>query len=102
MKKIILIGAAPVHGVIRYPSEGAFTISASKPKDDADRVITADEAAALVDVGLAEPDDLDTLKIGELRDRALDAGADVGPKATKAELADAIRDRRENNDGGDQ
>jgi hypothetical protein len=96
MKKIIWIGAAPVHGVIRYPSEGAFTVSASAPKDADDRVVTADEANALVDVGLAVEDDVDALKVAELRDLAAKEGADVGPAAKKAELVEAIRDNRSN------
>lgn len=101
MKKIILLGAAPIHGKIRFPSEGVFTVAAAAPTDDSDRVVTADEAAGLVDVGLAIDDDVHTLKVDELRGLADKEGANVGPADKKADLVDAIRDHRENNDGGD-
>jgi hypothetical protein len=83
MKKIVLIGAAPVAGKIRYPSEGPIDAS-------------PDEAADLIKVGLAKADDVDALKIDELRTVASAEGVEIGPAAIKADLADAIRDRRQN------
>lgn len=100
MKTIILLGAAPIRGTIRFPSEGAFTVTAAEPQSADDRFVTADEAESLIEVGLAKPDNLRTLKVGELRDVAEDEGANVGPTATKSDLVEAIVDHRENKDGG--
>ncbi len=83
MNKIILIGAAPVAGKMRYPSEGVIEAS-------------PEEANDLIKVGLAKADDIDTLKIDELRAVAAAENVDIGPAALKDELATAIRDRRQN------
>jgi hypothetical protein len=83
MKKIVLIGAAPVDGIMRYPSEG--TIEAAP-----------DEADDLINVGLAKADDINTLKVDELRALAQIEGVNIGPDALKDDLLTAIRDRRQN------
>lgn len=83
MKKIILLGAAPIRGEMRYPSEGSIEVS-------------PDIAEDLIEVGLARADDLATRKVDEVRDIAERAGANVGPTATKAEMIDAINERRSN------
>jgi hypothetical protein len=83
MKKIVLIGAAPVAGVMRYPSEGSIEAA-------------PDEADDLIEVGLAKTDDINSLKIDELRDVAAVEGVNIGPAALKDDLATAIRDRRQN------
>lgn len=98
MKAIILLGAAPIRGTIRFPAEGAFTVTAAEPQSADDRFVTSDEAASLIEVGLAKPDDVHTLKVADLRELAADEGANVGPTATKPELVEAIRDHR-NNEG---
>lgn len=81
MTKIVLLGAAPVGGEMRYPSEGSISVS-------------AEEAEALIKVGLAEPDNLATKKVDELRRQAVAGNLDVGPAATKPELVTALRDAR--------
>jgi hypothetical protein len=83
MKKIVLIGAAPVAGAMRYPSEGSIEAS-------------PDEADDLIAVGLAKADDINSLKVDELRDVAAVEGVNIGPAALKDDLATAIRDRRQN------
>lgn len=83
MKKIVLIGAAPVDGVMRYPSEGSIEAG-------------PEEADALIKVGLAKADDINSLKVDELRDVAAVEGVNIGPAAVKDDLAAAIRDRRQN------
>lgn len=83
MKKIVLIGAAPVDGKMRYPSEGVLEVP-------------ADQAEALIGVGLAKLDDLATQKVEQVRAIAKDEGVAIGPAALKGDIVDAIRDRREN------
>ncbi|MDQ2735495.1 MAG: hypothetical protein M3Y55_11000 [Pseudomonadota bacterium] len=83
MKKIILLGAAPVAGVTRYPSEGSLSVDPA----------IADE---LITVGLAKADDLDGLKADDARALAAVEGAAIGPAATKADAIGAIQDRRAN------
>lgn len=83
MKKIVLIGAAPVAGIMRYPSEGSIEVS-------------PDEADDLIKVGLAKADDINALKVDELRDVAAAEGVSIGPAALKDDLATAIRDRWQN------
>ena len=83
MKKIVLIGAALVAGVMRYPSEGTLEVA-------------ADEADALIKVGLAKADDINALRVDELRDVAELEGVSIGPAALKEDLTTAIRDRRQN------
>lgn len=83
MKKIVLIGAAPVAGKMRYPSEGVIEAS-------------PEEAESLIKVGLAKADDIDTLKVEDLREVAAAEGVNIGPAAVKNDLTTAIRDRRQN------
>lgn len=83
MKKIVLIGAAAVAGVMRFPSEGSIEVN-------------PDEADALIAVGLAKADDINSLKVDELREVAAVEGVNIGPAALKDDLASAIRDRRQN------
>jgi len=83
MKKIILLGAAPIDGTMRYPSEGTLSVDAA----------TADD---LIKVGLAKSDDLNDLKADEVRTLAAEEGATIGPAATKTDAITAIQDRRAN------
>lgn len=83
MKKIYLIGAAPVGGKMRFPSEGVIETSPAEADD-------------LVEAGLARLDDLDSLKVDELRTVALDESVAVGPAILKDDLITAIRARRQN------
>lgn len=83
MKKVQLVGAAPIDGKMRFPSEGTIEV--------------ANEAAdALIEGGLAIHDDLDNQKVDDLRTIAEAAGVAIGPAAQKADLIDAIRKRRAN------
>jgi hypothetical protein len=83
MKKIVLLGAAPVAGAMRYPSEGSIEVA-------------PDEADDLIKVGLAKADDINSLKVDELHKVAAVEGVNIGPAAVKDDLATAIRDRRQN------
>ncbi len=83
MKKIILLGAAPVAGAMRYPSEGVIEAAPAEADD-------------LIKVGLAKADDIDTLKVDELRTVAAAENVNIGPAALKEDPAAAIRDRRQN------
>jgi hypothetical protein len=83
MKKIYLVGAAPVDGKLRYPSEGVIEAS-------------PEQADALIKAGLARADDLDSLKVDELRVIAQAEAVSVGPAVLKDDLIVAIRDRRQN------
>ncbi|PTQ59748.1 hypothetical protein C8J26_2600 [Sphingomonas aurantiaca] len=83
MKKIYLIGAAPVGGNMHFPSEGVIETSPAEADD-------------LVKAGLARFDDLDSLKVDELRTVALNESVAVGPAILKDDLITAIRARRQN------
>lgn len=83
MKKIILLGAAPIGDEMRYPSEGSISVDPAVADD-------------LIKVGLAKPDDVDQLKADDVRALAAAEGADIGPAATKPEAISAIQDRRAN------
>ena len=50
VKKIVLLGAAPIGAEMRLPSQGPLSV----PDD-----LSAKEAQALIDVGLAKPADAD-------------------------------------------
>lgn len=83
MKKIQLVGAAPIEGTMRFPSEGLIEV--------------ANEAAdTLIEGGLAIHDDLDATKVEDLRTIAQTSGVALGPTAQKADLIDGIRKRRAN------
>ncbi|MBB4154173.1 hypothetical protein GGQ80_002083 [Sphingomonas jinjuensis] len=81
MPNIVLIGAAPIRGVTRFPSEGPQMVSRA-------------DAKRLIRVGLAQPDDLDTRTIDEVRAVAQAERVDIGPNAVKADTVAAIRARR--------
>jgi hypothetical protein len=83
MKKIYLVGAAPVDGKFRYPSEGVIETSPEQADD-------------LIKAGLARADDLDTLKVDELRAVAQAEAVSAGPAVLKDDLIVAIRARRQN------
>ena len=83
MKKIYLIGAAMVGTKLRYPSDGVIETSPEQADD-------------LVKAGLARADDLDSLKVDELRAIALAESVSVGPAVLKDDLIAAIRARRQN------
>lgn len=83
MKKIYLIGAAPVDGKMRYPSDGVIETSPEHGDD-------------LIKAGLARADDLDSLKVDELRAVAQAEAVSVGPTVLKDDLSVAIRARRQN------
>lgn len=83
MKKITLLGAAPIDGVMHYPSQGPLEVSPA----------IADE---LVKAGLAKVDDLDKAKVADVRATATAEGVDIGPEAPKAEVVAAIREHRVN------
>lgn len=83
MKKIYLIGAAPVDDKMRFPSEGVIETS-------------PEQADSLVAAGLARIDNLDSLKVDELHIVAQDESVSVGPAILKDDLIAAIRARRQN------
>lgn len=83
MKKIYLVGAAPVDGKLRYPSEGVIETS-------------PEQADELIKAGLARADDLDSLKVDDLRLVAQVEAVSVGPAVLKDDLITAIRARRQN------
>ncbi|MFV0922743.1 hypothetical protein ACR720_04550 [Sphingomonas parapaucimobilis] len=95
MKIVNLIGPAVIAGAVRYPIEGALTV-------------TDKEAAQLKDSGrldgepedlpeddeVHEDDGLDTLKAEELKALAAEEGIDLGGATTKAAMVTAIREAR--------
>ena len=83
MKKIILLGAAPINGDMRYPSEGSLSVDPGVADD-------------LIKVGLAKADDLTRLTADAVRDVAAAEGVAIGPVTTKADAIDAVQDRRAN------
>ncbi len=83
MKKIYLLGAAPIGDKMRYPSEGVIETSPEQADD-------------LVKAGLARVDDLDSRKVDELRGVAQAEAVSVGPAVLKDDLIAAIRARRQN------
>jgi hypothetical protein len=83
MKKIYLVGAAPIDGKLRFPSEGVIETS-------------PEQADGLIKAGLARADDLDSLKVDELRLIAQAEAVSVGPAVLKDDLIVAIRARRQN------
>lgn len=83
MKKITLLGAAPIDGEMRFPSHGEIEVAPER----------ADE---LIEVGLAVPANLTAEKVDDLRAEALSLGLNVAPDAKKDDVIAAIRDRRQN------
>lgn len=83
MKKIYLLGAARIGDKMRYPSDGVIETSPEQADD-------------LVKAGLARVDDLDSLKVDELRTVAQAEAVSVGPAVLKDDLIIAIRARRQN------
>lgn len=83
MKKIQLLGAAPIAGKQRFPSEGPIELA-------------NEMADSLIATGLAVADDLDSQRVEDLRQVADAAGVPVGPAALKSEIIAAIRARRIN------
>lgn len=83
MKKIYLIGAAPIDDTMRFPSEGVIETS-------------PEQADSLVAAGLARIDNLDSFKVDELRVVAQNESVSVGPAVLKDDLIAAIRARRQN------
>lgn len=95
MKIVNLIGPAVIAGAVRYPVEGALTVSdveAEQLKDsgrlDGDPEDLPGEEDEL------EDDGLDALKAEELKSLAQDKGIALGTATTKPAMVAAIRTAR--------
>lgn len=89
MKTIVLLGATVIAGAVRYPSEGPIPV-----RDDA-------EADRLVEMKLAEhadeatdDDDLEDLKVEDLKKLANEEMVDLGDAKNKPDIIKAIRAHR--------
>lgn len=97
MKIINLAVPAPIGGPLRHPEEGPFTVSddqARRFKDagmldgEPEDVPEDDETAG------DEPDELDAMKVEDLKTLAAGEGADLGSATRKDDIIAAIRAHR--------
>lgn len=93
MRKIILVGAAPIGDTFRYPSEGPIEIGTGEGQVD------PAVAQAWIDAGLAVGDDLEKLKVEDLTQIAAEESVFIPEGAKKADIIDAIRSHRTGSDG---
>lgn len=82
MKLVKLKSPAFIGGAIRYPSEGPFYLTDA----EADHLVDNDKAEFE-----GEEDELDSLKVAELKALAAEEGIDLGEAKVKAEIIAAIR-----------
>lgn len=95
MKIVNLIGPAVIAGAVRYPIEGALTVSDA----EADQLQASGrldgDPEDLPEEGEPEEDDgLDALKVDELKALAADEGIDLTGATNKAAMVVAIRSAR--------
>lgn len=86
MKILRLLGPAIVAGAVRYPTEGPIPVQ----DVEADRLVENGLAEAVED----DDDDLDGLKLADLKKVATEEKVDLGQASTKAVIITAIRAHR--------
>lgn len=90
MKEVNLKNFAVIRGAVRYAAENPITVSDDVAKQLKEQGQLADDS---------DGDDLDGLKVAELKQVAEHEGVDLGEATTKAAIADAIRAHRDAADG---
>ncbi|WP_294312754.1 hypothetical protein [uncultured Sphingomonas sp.] len=95
MKIVNLIGPAVIAGAVRYPIEGALTVSDAEAVQLKESGRLDGDPEDLPEEGEEEDDGLDALKAEELKSLATDEGIDLGGATTKAAMVAAIRAGRE-------
>ena len=95
MKIVNLIGPAVIAGAVRYPVEGALTVSDAEAEQlqESGR-LDGDPEDLPGDEGEDEDDGLDALKADELKSLAKDEGTDLAGANTKPAMIAAIRAAR--------
>lgn len=86
MKTIVLLGAAIIAGAVRYPIEGPQVVQDA----EADRLVENKLAKFEGD----EDDDLDDLKVEDLKKLAETETVDLGTAKSKGDIIKAIRAHR--------
>lgn len=95
MKIVNLIGPAVIAGAVRYPIEGALTVTDAEAEQLKASGRLDGEPEDLPEDGEPDEDDgLDALKGEELKSLAGDEGIDLGGATTKAAMVAAIRGAR--------
>lgn len=95
MKIVNLIGPAVIAGAVRYPIEGALTVSDAEAEQLKESGRLDGEPEDLPEEAEEEDDGLDALKVDELKSLAADEGIDLGGATTKPAMVAAIRVGRE-------
>jgi hypothetical protein len=96
MKIVNLIGPAVIAGAVRYPIEGALTVSDAETEQLKASGRLDGDPEDLPEEGEADEDDgLDALKVDELKALAADDGIDLTGTTNKAAMVAAIRAGRE-------
>lgn len=96
MKIVNLIGPAVIAGAVRYPIEGALTVSDAEAEQLKASGRLDGDLEDLPEEGEADEDDgLDALKVDELKALATDDGIDLTGATNKAAMVAAIRAARE-------
>jgi len=95
MKIVNLIGPAVIAGAVRYPVEGALTVSDAEAEQlrESGR-LEGDPEDLPGEEGEDEDDGLEALKADELKSLAKDEGIDLGSANTKPAMVAAIRAAR--------
>jgi hypothetical protein len=89
MPEVQLKGPRVINGAVRYPVEGLIPVS----DDEYDRLVEANAIATDDDeIG----DDLDDMKVDDLKSTAELEGVDLGEASKKADIIAAIRAHRAN------
>ena len=92
MKIVNLIGPAVIAGAVRYPVEGALTVSDAEAEQLQESGRLDGDPEDLPGEDEEDDDDgLDALKADELKSLAKDEGIDLGSANTKPAMVAAIR-----------
>lgn len=91
MKIVNLIGPAVIAGAVRYPVEGALTVSDAEAEQLKGSGRLDGDPEDIPELGDADDDGLDHLKVEELKSLASDRGIPLDGATTKATIIAAIR-----------
>lgn len=94
MKTIILLVPALVAGAIRYPSEGPIPVRNGKEADNLVDLEMAEIFEDDDDLDLDAGENLEKMKVEELKGLAAEEGVDLGNATKKAEIIAAILEAR--------